>query len=93
MPMRAENTVTAHSPARITGADKLVKGTMLTFARSDFRAMVHAMERATKKYTMKVVSMAHRVPLGMALLGLLRSPDMDAPAKMPDVALECVRTS
>lgn len=30
--------------------------------------------------------MAHSVPLGMALLGFFRSPDMDAPAKIPDVA-------
>lgn len=31
--------------------------------------------------------MAHSVPFGMALLGFFKSPDIDAPAKMPDVAL------
>lgn len=30
--------------------------------------------------------MAHSVPLGIALLGFFRSPDIDAPANMPDVA-------
>jgi len=36
---------------------------------------------------MNVVNMAQSVPLGIDLLGSLRSPDIDAPAKMPDVAL------
>ena len=35
---------------------------------------------------MKVESMAQRVPVGMALLGFLRSPDMEAPANIPEVA-------
>ena len=39
---------------------------------------------------MNVVNVAQRVPLGIALLGFLRSPDMEAPAKIPDVALHMV---
>lgn len=40
----------------------------------------------TSKYATNVDNMAHRVPIGIALDGFRRSPDMEAPAKMPDVA-------
>lgn len=87
MPIRAEKPVTAHSPAKITFRDKLVSGMMLVLERSDSCVMLDAIDRTTMKYTMNVDKVAHNVPFGMALLGFLRSPDMDAPAKIPAVAL------
>jgi hypothetical protein len=46
-----------------------------------------AIDTMTTKYTIKVANMAQSVPFGMVVLGFFKSPDMDAPAKMPDVAL------
>jgi hypothetical protein len=87
--MRAEKKVTAHSPARIIGAYKLVRDITLLLARKDSWVVAAAMERMTVKYAMNVVRVAHNVPCGIALLGFLKSPDMEAPANIPEVAL-CV---
>lgn len=86
-PMVAEKKVTAHSPANMIGLDKLMADRIFEFAKKDSCVVEAAMETRTTKYTAKVENMAQSVPLGMALLGFLKSPDMDAPAKMPDVAL------
>jgi len=45
-----------------------------------------AIERATTRYAIQVVSIAQRVPRGIAWLGFLKSPDIEAPANIPDVA-------
>jgi hypothetical protein len=87
IPINDEKTDTAHSPARMRGADRFVKGITSGFATKEECVVLKAIENMTTKYTTKVVSMAHRVPFGIILLGSLRSPDMDAPAKMPEVAL------
>lgn len=87
IPIKAEKKVTAHSPASMIGEDKFVSERTLLLASRESRLVVAAMDRTTTKYTMNVVNMAQSVPFGIALLGFLRSPDMDAPAKMPDVAL------
>lgn len=42
-----------------------------------------ASDKMTRKYAMKVVRIAQRVPTGIDLLGAFRSPDMEAPAKIP----------
>lgn len=45
-----------------------------------------AKEKITSRYEIRVESIAQSVPLGIALLGFLRSPDIEAPAKIPEVA-------
>lgn len=62
----------------------------MAWLRSEARVVLAAMDNITIKYTMKVVKVAHRVPFGMALLGDFKSPESEAPARMPAVALICV---
>lgn len=86
-PIVAEKNVTAHSPAKIIGLDKLMAERIFAFAKNEAGVVEAAMDTMTIKYTIKVASMAQSVPLGIVVLGFFKSPDMEAPAKMPDVAL------
>ena len=85
-PIRAEKKVVAHSPAKIKGAQILVSWMILGFPRKEAWVVLDASDTITSTYAIKVDSMAHNVPTGIALLGFFRSPDMEAPAKMPEVA-------
>lgn len=49
MPIKAEKKVTAHSPARMTGGDMLVRERTFAFARKDSWVVLAAMERTTTK--------------------------------------------
>ncbi len=69
------------------GLDKLMAERIFAFAKNEAWVVEAAMDTRTTKYTIKVASMAQSVPLGIVVLGFFKSPDMEAPAKMPDVAL------
>jgi hypothetical protein len=85
-PIKAEKKVVANSPAKIPGGQMLVSWIMLGFRRNEWCLVLDAKETITSRYARKVDNIAQSVPRGMALLGLRRSPDMEAPAKIPDVA-------
>jgi len=49
MPINAEKNVTAHSPARMMGGDRLVRGMTFALARNDSCVVLAAMDRTTMK--------------------------------------------
>ena len=51
--------------------------------RKEALVIVDAIEKMTSEYRTKVVERPLRVPVGMDLLGVLRSPDILAPANIP----------
>jgi len=53
------------------------------FLRKEALVIVDAIEKMTSEYRTKVVERPLRVPVGMDLLGVLRSPDILAPANIP----------
>lgn len=55
---------------------------MLTLLYKDSRVIVAAIDRITRVYVRKVVPRPLKVPLGMDLLGFLRSPDILEPLPM-----------
>jgi hypothetical protein len=85
-PIRAEKKVVATSPAKMMGGQMLVSCITFPLWTKDECVALEANDKITVVYAIKVVNIAHSVPTGMSFDGFRKSPDMEAPAKMPDVA-------
>jgi len=72
-PINVEKKVVANSPDRTRIPEMLVSWMTLRSAMNEALVVVAAMAKMTEVYETKVKARAHKVPLGIALLGCFKS--------------------